>query len=225
MNAPDDESAPQPTGGVFARFFRRQPVQRRSRALVDALVIALEQELARVGDPLQWTLEPLLERAGVGIGSFYEYFSNKESLVGALVGRVTQRNFVFLIDAAARVDARTLDALVGGLASAVAETYLRNPRAMRLIVHAIARLGLLGVTHSVRDRFTLQMIPRVRSFYPEQDDGELLVTIRMICDGAMGMVAAELDRDDAPDVGAWTKRFEQFSMALFRTRHGEPQTR
>lgn len=49
-------------------------------ALVDALIGALEAQLARSEQADGWSLESLVEQAGVGVASFYEYFSNKDSL-------------------------------------------------------------------------------------------------------------------------------------------------
>ena len=65
---------------------RKQPVQQRSKALVAALLDATARLLVTMGyTPI--TTNKVAEMAGVGIGSLYEYFPNKESLVAALIER------------------------------------------------------------------------------------------------------------------------------------------
>lgn len=66
-----------------ASFVRKEPVQARARATVDAILQAAAHILVRDGhDAL--TTNRVAERAGVSIGSLYQYFPNKEALVAAL---------------------------------------------------------------------------------------------------------------------------------------------
>ena len=65
---------------------RKLPTQQRSKALVAALLDATARLLVTIGyTPI--TTNKVAEKAGVGIGSLYEYFPNKESLVAALIER------------------------------------------------------------------------------------------------------------------------------------------
>lgn len=60
--------------GILRGFFRREPKQPRSRALVEATVQAID-ELIRRGEPIERvTIERVSQYAGIGMGSFYEYF-------------------------------------------------------------------------------------------------------------------------------------------------------
>lgn len=65
---------------------RKTPRQGRSRATVDAVLIAATQVLAEVGCQRANTAR-IAERAGVSVGSLYQYFPNKEALIAALVER------------------------------------------------------------------------------------------------------------------------------------------
>jgi AcrR family transcriptional regulator len=65
---------------------RRKPIQGRSRATVDAIVQATARILVRRG----WsglTTNHVAAKAGVSVGTLYEYFPGKEALVRALVDR------------------------------------------------------------------------------------------------------------------------------------------
>ena len=59
---------------------RKQPRQARSTALVTAILEAAIQVLAEEGAP-RFTTARVAERAGVSVGSVYQYFPNKASIL------------------------------------------------------------------------------------------------------------------------------------------------
>lgn len=68
---------------------RRLPRSPLGAATVDAILVAVERILERDGlDRL--TTNHVAELAGVSIGSLYQYFPNKESLIGALQDRYAE---------------------------------------------------------------------------------------------------------------------------------------
>jgi AcrR family transcriptional regulator len=93
---------------------RKEPRQARARMLVDAILTAAEQ-LSSAGVET-WTTNHVAERAGVSIGSIYQYFPSKESLVSALYTRLRTARLEAFADALAggRTVERTL--FVGPLA-------------------------------------------------------------------------------------------------------------
>lgn len=68
------------------RHQRRRPKQARSRATVEAIVEAAAQILERRGADALNTND-VAERAGVSIGTLYQYFSDKQALVLAAARR------------------------------------------------------------------------------------------------------------------------------------------
>jgi AcrR family transcriptional regulator len=67
---------------------RKQPVQKRSRFLVDSMVDAASQLIVRDGVDALTTVR-VAEQAGVSVGSLYQYFENKQDLIEALNERIT----------------------------------------------------------------------------------------------------------------------------------------
>ena len=65
---------------------RRTPVQRRSTATVEAIVEAAAQVFERHGYAAG-TTNRIAERAGVSIGTLYQYFPNKDAILVALIER------------------------------------------------------------------------------------------------------------------------------------------
>lgn len=69
---------------------RKQPLQDRSRATVDAIIEATLQVLLDGGLP-RLTTTRVAERAGVSVGTLYQYFPDKRSLVMAIRARSIER--------------------------------------------------------------------------------------------------------------------------------------
>ncbi|HKU97451.1 MAG TPA: TetR/AcrR family transcriptional regulator [Vineibacter sp.] len=65
---------------------RKRPEQDRSRATVEAIIEAAARILAKGGYG-GFTTNHVAEKAGVSIGTLYQYFPNKESLLGELIRR------------------------------------------------------------------------------------------------------------------------------------------
>lgn len=93
---------------------RRKPTQERSRQVVEVLIEATAQSIAQRG-LAQTTTNHIAARAGVSVGSVYQYFRNKEELVGALLdklvadlGRAVDRGLPLLLDADLRTIVRGL---------------------------------------------------------------------------------------------------------------------
>jgi len=70
---------------------RKTPRQERSRILVDAILTAAVRVLSAVGVE-ESTTTRIAERAGVSVGSLYQYFRNRDELLGALVDRLVEDN-------------------------------------------------------------------------------------------------------------------------------------
>jgi len=66
---------------------RKHASQERSRATVDALIAATARILVREGFDKAST-NHIADLAGVSIGSLYQYFPSKESLVAAAVSGI-----------------------------------------------------------------------------------------------------------------------------------------
>jgi AcrR family transcriptional regulator len=72
--------------GKIAAIRRRKPSQERSRRAVDAIIEASAQVLERRGYHGA-TTNRIAERAGVSVGTLYQYFNNKDDIFNALIER------------------------------------------------------------------------------------------------------------------------------------------
>jgi AcrR family transcriptional regulator len=62
---------------------RKKPSQQRSKALVEAVLDAAVRVLAEQG-PSKFTTKRVADRAGISVGSLYQYFPNKESILATI---------------------------------------------------------------------------------------------------------------------------------------------
>lgn len=118
---------------------RKKPLQARAAATLDAIFGATLQLLAADGVH-RLTTTRVAERAGVSVGTMYQYFPHKESLIYALNARYLQA-------LAARIEAACEarhGAPIGEMVEALVETYWRakteRPEVTRALYRSIAEL-------------------------------------------------------------------------------------
>lgn len=110
---------------VIALNPRKLPRQARSRALVDAILDAAARILAEQGREALNT-NMVAEKAGVSIGSLYQYFPNREAIIAAVAERHGHRIYhhVAGVDLS---DDMTLEAAVGRIARSLFAAHALDP--------------------------------------------------------------------------------------------------
>ena len=76
---------------------RKRPSQARSKATVEAILLAAAQVFRGQGYAAS-TTDRIAERAGVSVGSVYQYFPNKDALLVALAERHIDTGFTIVRD-------------------------------------------------------------------------------------------------------------------------------
>ena len=114
---------------------RKRPRQRRSRATVDAIVEAAAQVFADVGYAGGST-NRVAEKAGVAIGSLYEYFPNKAAILVAVAERHLDR---MLAEIEAMLDdpqagAPSLAVWIARFVEAMLEVHERSPKLSHVVL-------------------------------------------------------------------------------------------
>lgn len=117
---------------------RKAPVQRRSAQTVEAVLEAAARILETQG-LVACTTNAVAERAGVSIGSLYQYFPNRDALTVALIERETAQ-LVVDIEAAALVESSR--GCVQTMVRAAVAHQMRRPALARVIDFEERRLPL-----------------------------------------------------------------------------------
>jgi len=121
---------------------RKSASQERSRATVDALVEATARVLVREGFDKAST-NRIAEVAGVSIGSLYQYFPSKESLVAAVIARHNQEVTEVVHRALAEIASQPLEKAIRTLVATAVEAHRIAPKLHRVLAEQIPRTGRL----------------------------------------------------------------------------------
>jgi AcrR family transcriptional regulator len=111
---------------------RRRPIQGRSLATVEVLLQTTAQILMSHGYEKATTNE-IARRAGVSIGSLYQYFPNKEALLEALVAQHFQERRAAFEEATADVHPETMPERVRQVIHGIIEAHKVNPQLQRAL--------------------------------------------------------------------------------------------
>ena len=113
---------------------RRTPRQTRSQATVEVILGAAARVFARAGYAAT-TTNHIAAKAGVSIGSLYQYFPSKDAILVALVERHVDEAERELGRVLAELDAadRSLDGTVGLLVRTMVELHARDPGLHRVL--------------------------------------------------------------------------------------------
>ena len=121
---------------------RKMPAQDRSRATVEAIIEAAARILVRDGYDA-FTTNRVAEKAGVSIGSLYQYFPNKE----ALIGELQRRHVVDLEHGIEEMAAQPVSAPLADVVRVAVErnvkSHLIDPALHRVLSEDIPGLGKL----------------------------------------------------------------------------------
>jgi AcrR family transcriptional regulator len=120
---------------------RKIPLQKRARATYDAIVEAAAQVVARDG-LAGFNTNVVAARAGVSIGSLYQYFPNKDALMVALIHFQLNRKMATLAKAVEASAQATLPETVRALVRAAMAHHHEDSLFATAIDHEEARLPI-----------------------------------------------------------------------------------
>ena len=128
---PDQRDLPKP---------RKRPIQARSEATVSALFEATFQVLLAVGYR-RLTTTRVAERAGVSVGTLYQYFPNRQALIISVIERYLE-DIVTSVELASRdLNGRSLDELATALVDIFIAAKYKRIEVSRVMHEPLADVG------------------------------------------------------------------------------------
>lgn len=119
---------------------RKQPRQERSAATVAAIIQAAAYIFRKRGYAAT-TTNAIAERAGVNIASLYQYFPNKEAILGALLQRHAEQTRKAVTEVMAAQRGKGLAANVRAIVECVRVAHAIEPELHEIFTGEAARLG------------------------------------------------------------------------------------
>jgi AcrR family transcriptional regulator len=178
---------------------RKSPRQARSTATVDAILEAAARILERDG-PARLNTNAVAERAGVSVGSLYQYFPNKDAIVSALLSRDARAREAALREAVASAAGLPLEDGVGLIVDAAVAHQSARPRLARWLDREEARLPLdaerraiAGAIQSLLAGFLARHRAALGGLRPDEAILDLFVMARALIDALSEAEVPERD--------------------------------
>jgi AcrR family transcriptional regulator len=137
---------------------RKSPVQARSGQTVEAILAAAARVLIRDGAP-GFTTNKVAERAGVSIGSLYQYFPNKESILSELVRRHLEDLERGINDITDKALLAPLGDVIHALIDDNVRSHMIDPKLHGVLTEQVQQLGRFRW----QDEFAARVTARVRA--------------------------------------------------------------
>lgn len=175
---------------------RKSPVQARSAASVDALLEATIQVLLRIGKERLTTTKVAL-RAGVSVGTLYQYFPNKSALLQAAL----ERHLAAVADAVERScqeqHGQTHAKMVDALFTAFLQAKMRDAKTSRALHSVSADVEGAKIVRQMAARFHRAIVRMLASSCETPSIDPELAAFMLV--GAMGGISRSLLESGAPE--------------------------
>jgi AcrR family transcriptional regulator len=175
---------------------RKFPTQDRAKATVAAILAATSQVLIAVGYERATTAR-VADRAGVSIGTLYQYFPNKEALVVALIENHADDLVAIVREVLQRHSRATLAECVRASIDATMAAHRMDPRLHKILHEQVPRVGQLGRAMHASADIMREVVSSLRAHADELDPSLDLVVAATVVSTVLDAIAhkAVLDRD------------------------------
>lgn len=175
---------------------RKSPVQARSAASVEAILQATIQVLLKVGKE-RLTTTRVAMRAGVSVGTLYQYFPNKSALLKAALKHHLEEVTAEVERVCREQQAHTLQQMATALITAFLEAKMRNVKASVALYSVSSDVDGATIVKQMGVRSNSAIIEMLETASePLKKDPQIVASMLQ---GAMTGVSRRLLESDAPE--------------------------
>jgi AcrR family transcriptional regulator len=98
------------------------------------------------------TTNRVAERAGISVGSLYQYFPSREALVAAVAKRFSEGMKATLEQQLAKAQGGSLESALRNLLTSISEAHAANPELARVLTTELPRLGDMEWRNDIASR-------------------------------------------------------------------------
>lgn len=191
---------------------RKSPVQARSAASVDAILEATIQVLLHIGKE-QLTTTRVAHRAGVSVGTLYQYFPNKSALLQAALRRHLDDVTSATEQVCREQHGNCLDGMATALVAAFLAAKMRHPETSVALYAVSSDLDAAGIVKELSTRASDAIVTMLETApEPLARDPRLIASVLQ---GAMAGVSRRLL--ESPNPSRLLNAFQNELITLART--------
>ncbi len=174
---------------------RKQPKQARSRATYEAIVEATAQVLIR-DTYARLTTSAVAQKAGVSVGSLYQYFPNKQALIVAVLEREADTLLAIMTESLALVEGRDLVTVIRTVIGALIRAKAERRDLVRVLETEVPRIAGFEVVQRVTQAAEGLFAALMTQYLP-QWPGDVKLTAAVVVSAVDGVVRNAALRGDS----------------------------
>jgi AcrR family transcriptional regulator len=166
---------------------RHTPKQQRGQRKVEHILHSAEALFAEVGFE-STTTNAIAARAGVSIGSLYQFFSSKEAILGAMANRYLSQTRVVLNRALDLPEGMDINELVMGLLETLVKLQDQRPYFLQCLGQSRLSPAVIESVSALYDELTDRVLELLRRGTNEHDDRLLRLRARICVEAMSGLL-------------------------------------
>jgi len=170
---------------------RKSPVQARSTATIEVLHEATIQVLLKEGI-VKCNTTRIAERAGVSVGSIYQYYPNRDSLLAAVLQRHLDSVAKKIEELCLKYEKTSIKTLISALVDEIILAKLSNPEESKALYAISGERGGLDLSKRMNDRMLAAVSNLLESASDiEFDDSQIVA--EFVLGAIMGLIRRVLE--------------------------------
>ncbi|MDE3322319.1 TetR/AcrR family transcriptional regulator [Acinetobacter nosocomialis] len=170
---------------------RKSPVQARSTATIEVLHEATIQVLLKEGI-VKCNTTRIAERAGVSVGSIYQYYPNRDSLLAAVLQRHLDSVAEKIEELCLKYEKTSIRTLISALVDEIILAKLSNPEESKALYAISGERGGLDLSKRMNDRMLAAVSNLLESASDiEFDDSQIIA--EFVLGAIMGLIRRVLE--------------------------------
>lgn len=172
------------------KLLKKHPIQARAKATVNIILEATAQLLQHTSAE-GLTTAAIAERAGVSVGSIYQYFESKEMLIGALVADITDQLNATIQDTLASAQPTDIATAIEPIVDSLLHTYREHPERVGFLFDYLLSRGQFASI----DQPLLALETWLTEFMQTQADAPkdvMAIRVRLVVHGIAALLRSTL---------------------------------